>query len=286
MGNRVSLLAEQLAHGSIYRPPPVDYVRETCAFATTVAGDAIAMRLYSRDKEVERLFREAKATASPYALLIFSHGNGSDIGGAHAFCEHMCAALGMDVLVYDYPQYGHSSASKASEDKLLESIDAVFAQCLRLGWARERVFLMGHSLGSVPTVHLAAQAESGVCGVVLLAPLASGPRMLLQGRTAYVPRWVLGQLDFLLFDNIARIADVACPIAIVHGTQDTTVAVEHTEALKLHIADSRRYTTLFVPVEHNELVEVSGRQTLKVTMYIRRFRDKCLAAADKRAAGT
>jgi fermentation-respiration switch protein FrsA (DUF1100 family) len=274
MGNHASVLVEQMAHASIYRPPAVDYARETCLFATTRHGDSIAMRMYSTDPEVARRFVSAEATASPNDLLIFSHGNGSDIGSMHEFCEHLCAALEMDVLVYDYPQYGQSSTTKASESKILASIDAVYESCLQQGWTQERVFLMGHSLGSVPTVHLAC--ASRVRGIVLLAPVASGSRVMLQD-TTLVPRWVVGRLDFLLFDNVDRIADVACPIAIVHGTLDTTVKVAHTEALKLRIGEASRYTTLFVPLGHNDLVEAKGRDLLKITQYIRRFRDRCLA---------
>jgi len=274
MGNHVSVLVEQLAHNSIYRPPAVDYARESCLFATTRNGDSIAMRLYSTNAEVAQRFVSAEATASPFGLLIFSHGNGSDIGSMHKFCEHLSAALEMDVLVYDYPQYGQSSTSKASESKILASIDAVFEACLQQGWTADRVFLMGHSLGSVPTVHLAC--ESRVRGIMLLAPVASGSRVLLQD-TPIVPRWVVGRLDFLLFDNVDRISEVLCPIAIVHGTKDTTVTIAHTEALKLRIREASRYTTLFVPMGHNELVEAEGRELLKVTQYIRRFRDRCLA---------
>jgi pimeloyl-ACP methyl ester carboxylesterase len=281
MGNHASMLVEQLAHASIYKPPVVDYRRETCLFATTRDGDSIAMRLYSKDPEVQQRFVSEEATESPYDLLIFSHGNGSDIGGMHKFCEHLCEALQMDVLVYDYPQYGHSSTTKVSECKILASIDAVFEASLQQGWNPSRMFLMGHSLGSVPTVHLAC--VSRVCGVMLLAPLASGSRVFLQD-TRLVPRWLVGRLDFLLFDNVDKVAEIACPVAIVHGTYDTTVKVEHTEALKLRISESSRYTTLFVPLGHNDLVEAEGRELLRVTQYLRRFRDRCLslrAASEK-----
>jgi alpha-beta hydrolase superfamily lysophospholipase len=274
MGNRLFGAVENLAHDSIYQPPSVNYMRSSCQFARTKDGDSIAMRLYSPNAEVERRFRSSEKAASPYDLLLLSHGNGTDIGRMHRFCEHLSTALQMDVVVYDYPEYGHSSGEHASESKLLASIEAVFEACMDNAWKQKRTFLVGHSLGSVPTIYLASQPGCGVCGVVLLAPLASASRVLLQD-SKYVPRWLLRQLDCVLFDNVHRIADVTCMVAIVHGTGDTVVTVEHTEQLKLKIREGCRYTTLFLPTGHNELVDVSSREMLKITEYIRKFCRKC-----------
>lgn len=278
MGNHLTSGVERLAHSSIYKPPPVNYPRRNCQFKRTDDGDSIAMRLYSQDLNVVQRFCNGDTAASEFDLLIFSHGNGSDIGTTHRFCEHMSSALGMDVLVYDYPQYGHSSQTQASEGKLQASIDAVFEECLRQGWTQSRIFLMGHSLGSVPTVYRAAQANCRVSGVILLAPLASGPRVLLQD-SRYVPRWALTYIDRLLFDNVDIIRHVRCPIAIVHGTGDATVSVSHTELLKQKIDESSQYPSLFLPVGHNELVDVCSRDLLKITQYIRRFREACLVVS-------
>lgn len=278
MGNQLTCGVERLVHSSIYKPPPVNYMRRSCLFARTYDGDSIAMRLYSQDTEVVERFCNGDPAGSEYDLLIYSHGNGSDIGTAHRFCEHLSSALGMDVLVYDYPEYGHSSPTHASQRKLLASIDAVFEECLRHGWTQSRIFLMGHSLGSVPTVYRAAQPNCRVSGVVLLAPLASGPRVLLQ-ESRYMPRWALACMDPLLFDNVDIIRKVRCPIAIVHGTGDATVSVSHTELLKQKIDEGSQYPSLFLPVGHNELVDVCSRDLLKITQYIRRFREGCLLSS-------
>ena len=275
MGNRASTLVEEMVHGTIYIPPPVNYTRRSCAFATTKDGDSIAMRLYSDHADAEARFCAAEKPVSTRDLLILSHGNGSDIGATHRFCEHLCTALDMDVVVYDYPQYGHSSKTKASEKKLCSSLEAVFESCLQLGWTQTRIFLMGHSLGSVPTVHLASQPACRVSGIVLLAPLASGSRVFLQD-SKYVPAWVAGSMDFLLFNNLGMIADVSCPIAIVHGTGDRIVSVAHSEALKLKIRESSAYTTLFVAAGHNDLVDVHSRDLMRITEYIKQFKRKCL----------
>jgi pimeloyl-ACP methyl ester carboxylesterase len=283
MGNQssVSSAVESLAHSSIYKPPPANYARRNCLFTRTTDGDSIAMRLYSPDVRVVNRFCFGDLASSTNDLLIVSHGNASDIGEMHRFCEHLSSALHIDVLVYDYPGYGHSSPTKTSQKNILESIDAVFETCLKHGWPQTRIFLLGHSLGSVPTVYLAAKKGCRVSGVVLLAPLASGPRVVLQG-SAYVSQWVMGKLDWVLFDNVDAIGDIVCPIAMVHGTGDTTVSVEHTELLKKHVSESGNWPTLFLEVGHNALVDVHSKELLKVTEYIAKFRQQCLLIVSER----
>jgi pimeloyl-ACP methyl ester carboxylesterase len=279
MGNQISGAVEHFAHDIIYKPPRVNYQESSCKFVRTKTGDRIAMRLYSPDADIEKRFKTCDVVASPYDLLLFSHGNGTDIGFMHRFCEHLRTALVMDVLVYDYPEYGHSSGGKASESSIQAAIEAVFDSCMQDAWQPRRTLLMGHSLGSVPTVFLASRATCDVRGVILLAPLASGSRVFLQN-SKYVPRWVLGQLDYVLFDNAHRITAIRCPVAIVHGTGDTIVPVAHTECLKLLIPESCRYHSLFLSTGHNELVDASSRDLLLITEYIRKFRTRCLPASE------
>lgn len=276
MGNQLSGVVEHLAHKSIYQPPPVNYTRKSCQFTRTKCGDSIAMRLYSTNAEVEERWRsDMRAAASPHDLLVISHGNGTDIGRMHRFCEHLCSALKVDVLVYDYPEYGHSSGKHVSEKTILAAADAVFTACEDHGYKAARTCVVGHSLGSVPTLYLASQTRCHVAGVVLLAPLASGSRVFLQN-SRYMPKWVLGHLDYLLFDNTQRIAQVRCPVAIVHGTYDNVVTVEHTEYLKARIPETSRYPTLFLATGHNELVDVGSKDIMRITEYMRKFCAKCM----------
>lgn len=276
MGNQISGVVERVAHDTIYKPPTVNYLRSMCKFVQTKHGDYIAMRLYSPDPDVERRFKACELVASPYDLLLFSHGNGTDIGFMHRWCDHLRTALQIDVLVYDYPEYGHSSGGKASESSMQATIEAVFDSCMEEAWDPQRTFLMGHSLGSVPTVYLASLAKYDVLGVILLAPLASGSRVFLQN-SRYVPDWMLSQLDKVLFDNKDRVTELRCRVAIVHGTLDVVVPVAHTECLKTAIPERCRYPTLFLKTGHNELVDAGSRDLIVITEYIRKFRKTCRA---------
>lgn len=80
--------------------------------------------------------------------------------------------LRCNLAAYDYTGYGHSAGRPSVADTLAD-IDAVFAWLLRMGVRRQRIILYGQSLGSGPTLDLAAR-EPQIAGVVLHAAFASG----------------------------------------------------------------------------------------------------------------
>ena len=130
----------------------------------------------------------------------------------------------------------------------LADIDAVFQWLLRRGVRRQRIVLYGQSLGSGPTLELAAR-EPALAGVILHAAFASGlrPWSWLSSRMQYMhactaypahaahshvltfaeytcapglrqlrpggkyfPSW------FDIYPNSERIQQVAAPVLIVH----------------------------------------------------------------------
>lgn len=89
--------------------------------------------------------------------------------------------LHVSVLAYDYSGYGRSTGARR-EAHLYRDIDAAW-RCLReqFGVPADRIVLYGQSIGTVPTVDLAARlsrarlADDHACaGVVLHSPLMSG----------------------------------------------------------------------------------------------------------------
>ncbi len=82
-----------------------------------------------------------------------------------------------NLCAYDYTGYGHSSGRPSVADTIAD-VDAVFAWLLRRGIQRQDIVLYGQSLGSGPTLDLAAR-EKSIAGVVLHAAFASGAHTCL-----------------------------------------------------------------------------------------------------------
>lgn len=272
MGNTTSLTdaLERLACRGVYRPPAVGYQRASCQMTTTPEGADIAMYFHSADALVRRRFYEYKKLDSSRVLVLFSHGNSVDIGGCLDLCEHLSAALDVDVLTYDYPGYGHSSKCAATERGLTQAIEAVYNVALQKGTDAKQIVLAGHSLGTVPTLFLASRCYVSYLGVLLFAPLASGCRVAAQNKR-FIPEAVLGALDHVLFDNLKNIADAKAPVAIVHGTQDKIVSVQQAHMLHAHIPNSLKYAPLFLDADHNAVLDCSGKHAKEVTSYAGAF---------------
>ena len=130
--------------------------------------------------------------------IIYSHMNASDLARNVPYLERLSEATGVDVFGYEY--FGYSVApGQPSEAGCARCIDAAYAHLVRERRYRpERVVLFGRSIGSVPTVDLAARCDRGGLGGVVLqvrerarhpqSPFPSSPNASRSLTTARRPR--------------------------------------------------------------------------------------------------
>ncbi len=87
-------------------------------------------------------------------------------------CSEIAKDLKCNLCAYDYTGYGQSKG-RASIPDTIADINAVFQWLLRREVQKQDIILYGQSLGSGPTLDLAAR-ERGIGGVILHAAFASG----------------------------------------------------------------------------------------------------------------
>ena len=177
-------------------------------------------------------------------LLIYSHGNGEDIGQIRPLLEHF-QQLGASILAYDYPNYG-TSTGRASESGTYAAIEATFKYATEsLGYTPERITLYGRSLGSGPSTWLAEQ--EGVAGLILDGAFTSTFRVMTG----------IKLLSWDKFDNYARLPNIKSPILIIHGTDDRVVPFTHAQKNWGQIEGTKQ--KLFVQgAGHGDLIETAG----------------------------
>ncbi|KAG5228649.1 alpha/beta hydrolase domain-containing protein [Salix suchowensis] len=122
---------------------------------------------------------------------------------------------------YDYSGYGASSG-KPSESNTYADIEAIY-ECLQTqyGVSQEDLILYGQSVGSGPTLHLAAKLPR-LRGVVLHSAILSGLRVLCHVKFTFC---------FDIYKNINKIRKVKCPVLVIHGTEDDVVNWLHGDGL-------------------------------------------------------
>ncbi|KAF7456875.1 Alpha/beta hydrolase domain-containing protein 17C [Cryptosporidium felis] len=190
--------------------------------------------------------REESDPAEETPLIIFSHGNGSDIGNMIPWFVNLSLKLNVHVLAYDYRSYGLSKG-KATERGIYADIKAVYEYAqTELKVPTERIFLLGQSIGSAPTIQLAKKlgknykGRSGVPapensngngrkapplgGIIVQSGIASGLNALL------APGY---EKDIFcdVFKNYKNIRKIPFPILIMHGTCDQVVHISNSKKL-------------------------------------------------------
>jgi hypothetical protein len=95
------------------------------------------------------------------------------------------------------------------------------------------LILLGQSLGSAPAVHLAINRSfQDIRAVMLISPISSGIKLVS-------PNLDIDDLEKIdVFCNIKKIADVACPIFVVHGQKDEVIPIQQSIDLARHMKNA------------------------------------------------
>ncbi|KAH8738820.1 hypothetical protein FG386_002275 [Cryptosporidium ryanae] len=180
-------------------------------------------------------------------LFIFSHGNASDIGNMLPVFINMSLKLNVRVIAYDYRSYG-LSLGKPTERGIYADIKAVYNYAVDvLKVPTNRIFLLGQSIGSAPTIYLAKSLRKKVknknrlqltdscdkcCddyipplgGIVVQSGIASGLNALLS------PQYNK-DIACDVFLNYKSIRKIPFPMLILHGTNDQVIHISNSYKL-------------------------------------------------------
>lgn len=118
------------------------------------------------------LWFSAKTTPSKGVIVHF-HGNGENMTSHYLFV-YWLAAEGYDVFTFDYRSYGGSTGRKSIAGSIEDGVAALRAARGRAGGSRERLIVIGQSLGgALALAALARDGGEGVRGVILDSTFAS-----------------------------------------------------------------------------------------------------------------
>ena len=186
-------------------------------------------------------------------VVVFFHGNGDSWDGAAA-ANRLIAAAGFGVLIVEYRGYG-GNPGQPNEAGFYADGQAALDWLAGQGLALDRIVLVGNSIGSGAATQLAVSARPA--GVILISGFTSLPAVVGEKLPWLPVRWLVHDQ----FDNQAKIAAIAAPILLLHGTADTMVGPSHAQAL--HAANPKARLVL-VPEYGHELAyqDVSQRIAL------------------------
>ena len=254
MGQSMSSVLDTSLQHVAFLPPERSYnEQQNVTKLTTISNDQIAVRVTSH---LQRPYVQGGSYDLAHPFIIFSHGNADDAGTCQSYVDWLAGTFQANVLAYDYVNYGCSSPGKTTEKNLQEAITTVFDYATSvLLVPSERILLVGKSLGTAPTVFLAAQNfAKSIQGVVLISPLASGIRAIMPSVLA--SRRIFSSLDSLFCPSIQYIQDVYTPVLIIHGYEDKIIDILNARILAQNLNIESKYKPLFVHAGHNDIEDI------------------------------
>jgi abhydrolase domain-containing protein 17 len=176
--------------------------------------------------------------------ILYSHGNAEDIGHLAPLLDDI-RKHGFNVLAYDYPGYGLSDGGPPGVENVTRAAEAVYRHAVvKLGISASAIVPLGRSVGSGPSVYLAANHPVG--GLIIESGFSSAFRV--------VTRVTL--LPFDRFPNERLLREVRVPVLVIHGTDDEVISFSHGPRLAAVVPGT---DTLWVEgAGHNNLMEVAG----------------------------
>lgn len=178
----------------------------------------------------------------PAPTLVWSHGNGGNIGGRGEVLLAL-RARGLNVLAYDYRGYGKSEGAP-DEAGVYRDARAAYDDERARGTAADRIICFGESLGGAVTIRLATErACAGVAVVSTFTNLRDvarshfGPLALLAGSR---------------FDSLARMGQLTAPLLVAHGDRDEIVPFALGEQLFAAAREPKQFLRL-AGVHHNDI---------------------------------
>lgn len=210
---------------------------------------------YQFEKPFEELFFKTEEdaiinalhfkTENPKGVILYFHGNAGDLSRWGIITEYF-VERSYDVLVMDYRTYGKSSG-KLSEEAFYNDAQYCYDYLLK-DYSENEITLYGRSLGTGIASYLAS--ENTPKQLILETPYYS-IEDIANHRFPFFP---IKQLLKYRFPTFQYLKKAACPITIIHGTEDNVVPYSSAKKLSEMKIDNLDFITV-ENGNHNNLVE-------------------------------
>ena len=223
------------------------------------AGGEMLLHLTSADgTNLVARFAPARlpdGTADPDAntrpTLIFFYGNGMSAADCAGFAEWFPKALGVNLVIPDYPGYGMSGGA-ASERSFRAAEDAIYDRLLAMPEVDPKQLIpVGWSLGGGSAVDLASRRP--VAGLMTFSAFTS-VRAMGREMLPWLPTSLVVRHEF---DNAAKLPSITAPTFVAHGRSDGTIPFTMRD--QLAAAAGGPVTTFSNDAGHNDFFDVEPK---------------------------
>lgn len=183
------------------------------------------------------------------AVLLFFHGNAGNIGDRLISID-VFRRLGLTVFIIDYRGYGRSEGKPSERGTYMDGEAAWEYLTTERNVAPERIVVFGRSLGAAVAAKVAAEHRPRA--LILESAFTSVPDMA----ASVFPLLPVRFLARTRYDNLKRVAEIACPLLVIHSRNDEIIPFAHAERLYAAANDPKRM--LEIRHGHNDGFVLSG----------------------------
>ena len=199
------------------------------------------------EKGIEVHVRRFPSQQARFTLLFF-HGNG-EIVSDYDSLVYAFAGLGAEFIVCDYRGYGQSQGSPSLR-AALEDAHVIYKFLKENSKLRFPVCVMGRSLGSAPAIELCCAFDEISCGVIESG--YADPIPLVERRGLRIDQTTAE--EDAVFNNSKKIANVQCPVLIMHGEEDYLISPKEAELNYKQAGSKLKILKILEGVGHNDMM--------------------------------
>jgi fermentation-respiration switch protein FrsA (DUF1100 family) len=230
------------------------YFPETAVLQTPAAAGLAFTDVEIPTQDGERLHgwwirARAPSASSVAGHVLFFHGNAGNVGDRILHAQLLCA-VGLDVLLFDYRGYGHSTGRPSEDGTAIDARSALEALVQQPGVDPAGIFYIGESLGGAVALELALSAPPA--GLVLQSTFTS-VRDVARKHYPFIPAALVPDA----YPSLERIRSLRAPLLVLHGDCDELIPVSHAGALA-DAAPEPKTLRVFPGTGHNDLVVLAG----------------------------
>eukprot|EP00388_Colpodella_angusta_P001361 GDKJ01004367.1.p1 GENE.GDKJ01004367.1~~GDKJ01004367.1.p1 ORF type:complete len:579 (+),score=91.00 GDKJ01004367.1:184-1737(+) len=183
-----------------------------------------------KNQRALKTFPTPSPNASRRPLIVFSHGNSTDIGWMFESIRILSREWGVNFLTYEYSGYGLATG-KPSESNTFADIEAAYDFAINVMLVDPRLLVVyGQSVGSGPTAHILAASGGKLGGAIFHSGLASGVRI-------FAPQ-IESTPWFDMYPNVDLVKRGQAKVIVLHGKKDREVPVTHGKMLAQSAKDA------------------------------------------------